>query len=58
MKKVVGKNGQKVTVFNKYDIENMSCPECNRPFKEADVKDIMVRGTISCPKCGSKLIKK
>jgi transcription elongation factor Elf1 len=58
-KKVVGKTGKKETYFNKYTIGEMnSCPECNRPFKEYDLKNIEERGTISCVKCGAKLSRK
>lgn len=58
-KKIVGKNGQKATVFNSYVIgEGNSCPECGRPFKDYDFKNIEERGTMSCVKCGAKLSRK
>lgn len=58
-KKVVGKNGKKETYFNKYVIgESNVCPECQRPFKDFDIKNIAERGTISCVKCGAKLSRK
>lgn len=59
MKKIVGKNGQKATVFNKYVIGDSNvCPECGRPFKDYDLKNLEERGTISCVKCGAKLSRK
>lgn len=58
-KRIVGKNGKKETIFNKYTIgESNVCPECHRPFKEYDLKNIEERGTISCVKCGAKLSRK
>ncbi len=55
-KRIVGKNGKKETVFHKYVIgESNSCPECNRTFKDYDLKNIQEMGTISCVKCGAKL---
>ena len=59
MKKVVGKNGQKQTIFNKYVIGDSNiCPECGRTFKVYDIKNIKERQTISCVKCGAKLSRK
>ena len=56
MQKVVGKNGKKQTVFNSYVIgESNSCPECNRAFKEYDIKNLEERKVISCVKCGARL---
>lgn len=58
MKKVIGKNGQKVTFFNNYTIgEANSCPECGRTFKDYDLKNLEERKTISCVKCGAKLTR-
>lgn len=58
-KRIVGKNGKKETIFNKYIIgESHSCPECQRPFKDFDLKNLEERGTISCIKCGAKLSRK
>ena len=58
MAKIVAKNGKKETYFNKYTIGDSNvCPECKRPFKEYDIKNIAERGTISCVKCGAKLTR-
>ena len=58
-KRVVHKNGRKETYFKKFVIgEENYCPECKRPFKDYDMKNIEERGTISCVKCGSKLSRK
>ena len=58
-KRVINKNGKKETYFKKLTIgEGNSCPECNRPFKDYDIKNIEEKGTISCIKCGSKLSRK
>ena len=47
MKKVIGKNGQKVTFFNNYTIgEANSCPECGRTFKDYDLKNLEERKTM------------
>lgn len=59
MKKVVAKNGKKETYFETFVIGDANtCPSCNRPFKDYDIKNIEERGTISCPKCGNKLKRK
>lgn len=58
MQKIVdAKSGRKITVFNKYDLQENenSCPECHRPFKEYDIQRIDGVKEISCPKCGAKL---
>lgn len=58
-KRIVGKNGKKETIFNKYEIgESNTCPECHRTFKDFDIKNLEERGTISCVKCGAKLSRK
>lgn len=58
-KKIVAKNGKKETYFNKYVIgESNVCPECHRPFKEFDIKNLEEREVISCVKCGAKLSRK
>ena len=56
MKRVVGKNGKKETFFKTYTIgDSNACPECGRPFKDYDLKNISEREIISCVKCGAKL---
>ena len=55
-KRIVDKTGRKETVFKKYVIgESNACPECDRPFKDYDIKNLEEKGTISCVKCGAKL---
>lgn len=47
-----------VVVFKEYELNGAtSCPECNRPFKDFDIKNLEERGKISCVKCGAKLKK-
>ena len=47
-----------VVVFNEYELNGTaSCPECHRPFKDYDFKNLEERGKISCVKCGAKLKK-
>lgn len=59
MKKVIdAKTGKVQVVFNEYKLEgSTACPECGRPFKDYDIKNLGTRGKISCVKCGAKLIK-
>lgn len=59
MKKVVDvKTGRKITIFQEYKLNNsLVCPECGRPLKDFDVKNLEERGKISCVKCGAKLVK-
>ena len=59
MKKVVDtKTGRKITVFQEYKLTGSQvCPECGRPFKDFDIKNLEERGRISCVKCGAKLVK-
>ena len=46
---------RKVTVFKDYKIgEGHSCPECNRPFKEGDIKFLEF---LRCPKCNARLTR-
>lgn len=47
-----------VVVFKEYELNGSHvCPECHRPFKEYDIKNLEERGKISCVKCGAKLKK-
>lgn len=47
-----------VVVFKEYKLNGSQvCPECHRPFKEFDIKNLEERGKISCVKCGAKLKK-
>ena len=58
MKKVTGKNGQKTTVFNKYEIGTAnSCPECKRTFKPNNIKFLEENGFLRCPKCNARLTR-
>lgn len=58
MKKVTGKNGQKTTVFNNYQIgATNSCPECHRVFKPNNVKFLEENGFLRCPKCNARLTR-
>ena len=58
MKKVTGKNGQKTTVFNKYEIgTSNSCPECRRVFKPNNTKFLEENGFLRCPKCNARLTR-
>ena len=59
MKKIVDvKTGRKVTVFQEYKLEGAQiCPECGRPFKDFDIKNLNENGKIKCVKCGAKLVK-
>lgn len=58
MQKVTGKNGQRTTVFNSYEIGNAnSCPECSRTFKPENVKFLEVNGFLRCPKCNARLTR-
>lgn len=58
MQKIIdAKTGKKATVFEKYELsaQQNSCPECNRIFKEYDIKRLDENIEISCSKCGAKL---
>lgn len=47
-----------VVVFKEYELNGAeTCPECGRPFKDYDRKNLEERGRISCVKCGAKLKK-
>lgn len=70
MQKVIDSKGTKVTVFETYIIgEASACPECNRQFKESDIKRIEEASktgggaphypnTFGCPACGARLKRK
>jgi len=56
MKIYDAKTKRKTVVFKEYEIgDGNTCPECGRPFKDYDVKNLAERGRISCVKCGAKL---
>lgn len=59
MQKVINeKTGQKITVFNKYELNGtQSCPECHRPLDENDRQLLEELGKRSCKKCGAILVK-
>lgn len=58
MKKVEAKTGKRIVVFQEYKLEGAQiCPECGRLLKDYDMKNLEVRGKISCLKCGAKLVK-
>ena len=47
-----------IVVFKEYELNGaQACPECHRPFKPFDIKNLEERGKISCVKCGAKLKK-
>ena len=47
-----------IVKFNEYELNGaLTCPECGRPFKPYDIKNLEERGKISCVKCGAKLKK-
>ena len=47
-------------VFYKYEINSntTSCPQCQRPFKEENIRFLNNNGFYICGKCNSKLIIK
>ena len=52
------KTKRSTVVFKTYELNGaQACPECGRPFKDYDIKNLDERGTISCVKCGAKLKK-
>ena len=55
--KVYDNKLQRVTVvFKEYEIgDKDACPECGRPFKQADIDRLAANSKISCVKCGAKL---
>lgn len=59
MKKIIDlKTGRKQVIFNQYKLDGIQvCPECGRPFKDYDIKNLNIRGKINCVKCGAKLVK-
>ena len=47
-----------VVKFNEYELNGRTvCPECNRSFKDYDIKGLEEKGMIRCVKCGAKLKK-
>lgn len=43
-------------VFKEYKLgDSNTCPECNRAFKDHDIKYLEINGSIRCSKCGAKL---
>ena len=58
MKYYDAKLKRNVVKFNEYELNGVTaCPECHRPFKEYDLKNLEEMGKISCVKCGAKLKK-
>lgn len=58
MKIYDAKTKRTMVVFKEYQLNGAtSCPECNRQFKEFDLKKLEENGRMSCLKCGAKLIK-
>ena len=52
------KTKRTTVVFKEYKLDGaLACPECNRPFKDFDIKRLEENGRMSCVKCGAKLIK-
>ena len=50
------KTKRTTVVFKEYQIgQGNTCPECNRPFKEYDLKRLEENGKTTCPKCGAKI---